>query len=88
MVMDDIITIDGAGRLVVPIAVRRRLHLVPGCRLRLREQGTQIVLEPIPGESRLVEENGRLVIPGRILDHNIDHRSVREERLDDLTPRP
>ncbi len=86
--MVDIIVIDGAGRLVLPVRMRRRLHLVAGCRLRVREEGSTIVLEPVPEESLPVEKDGLLVAPGRIDDRAVDHRIVREERLERLTPRP
>lgn len=83
---EDIITIDRAGRLVIPIRLRRRLHLHPGSRLRVRDVGPQLVLDPIPEESQVDEEGGLLVVRGSISHADADHRRFREERLDRLTP--
>ena len=44
--MNAIAEIDKAGRLVVPKKMRDALHLVPGTRLTLRQDGDSIVLEP------------------------------------------
>jgi len=73
------ITIDRLGRVVVPQDVRRRLGLIPGSRLRLRDDLDRIVLEAEHPEPELREVAGILVLcesgPAG------DHRSVREERL-------
>ena len=44
--MNAITEIDKAGRVVVPKKMRDALHLVPGTRLTLRQDGDAIVLEP------------------------------------------
>jgi AbrB family looped-hinge helix DNA binding protein len=54
-------TIDTAGRLVVPKALRDRIGLRAG-EVDLTLDGTGIRIEPIAGEG-LQEEGGRLVIP-------------------------
>jgi AbrB family looped-hinge helix DNA binding protein len=56
-----LVTIDTAGRLVVPKALRDRIGLRPGV-VELTLDGTGIRIEPIAGED-LEEEGGRLVIP-------------------------
>jgi AbrB family looped-hinge helix DNA binding protein len=80
--MDEIITIDGAGRLVVPRAIRARLHLREGSRLRVREEGGNLlVLEPVGEASVPVDVDGLLVIRGQLIGAIPDHREQRAERI-------
>jgi AbrB family looped-hinge helix DNA binding protein len=81
------VTIDGAGRLVVPLPVRRRLRLVAGSRLRITEKHDSILLEPEHGEPRIQEEHGILVVGGQLQGDLPDHRDGREERLNKLARR-
>ena len=57
-----IVTIDRAGRIVVPKALRDRLHLEPGQSLRAHVRDGRLELEPEPVDARLVEVDGLLVI--------------------------
>ena len=41
------LTIDGAGRLTLPKALRLELQLEPGDTLRLEAHGEQITLQPV-----------------------------------------
>ncbi len=80
--MEDIVTIDRAGRLVVPKAVRTKLQLREGTRLRLRaEAGQRLVLERVAEESAPVEVDGLLVIRGRLVGEIPDHREQRALRI-------
>lgn len=55
------ITIDRAGRLVIPKSIRDELNLVPGSELEIDTNGDEIRLRlPVP-KPRLVEKNGFLV---------------------------
>ena len=54
-------TIDQAGRLVIPKALRDQLGLRPG-EVELTADGAALRVVPVH-EDTLVEENGRLVIP-------------------------
>jgi AbrB family looped-hinge helix DNA binding protein len=54
-------TIDKAGRLVIPKALRDSVGLRPG-EVEVTADGASLRVEPISGES-LVERAGRLVIP-------------------------
>lgn len=54
-------TIDKAGRLVIPKALRDRLGLQPG-EVELTADGAALRVEAIAGEE-ILERNGRLVIP-------------------------
>lgn len=57
-----VVTIDRAGRIVVPKALRDRLHLEPGQSLRANVRDGRLELEPEPVDARLVEVDGVLVI--------------------------
>jgi AbrB family looped-hinge helix DNA binding protein len=80
--MEDIITIDGAGRVVVPKAIRARLGLREGTRLHVREEaGKRLVLEPLAEEGVPAEVDGLLVIRGRLIGQIPDHRDQRTQRI-------
>lgn len=72
-------TIDKAGRVVIPRALRRQTGLRDG-EVQISSDGAGIRIEPVAGEG-LVEEGRRLVIPpgGTALDDD----AVRELRLGD-----
>jgi AbrB family looped-hinge helix DNA binding protein len=69
-------TIDKAGRLVIPKALRDRLGLRPG-EVEVHADGTGIRVEPLATES-LDEHGGRLVIPAS--GTAIDDETVRSLR--------
>ena len=54
------LTIDGAGRIVLPSGVRRALNLSAGSRLRLDVVAQRIELTPAPDT-----DTALLVVPGR-----------------------
>jgi AbrB family looped-hinge helix DNA binding protein len=70
-------TIDGAGRLVVPKALRDRLGLRPG-EVELSIDGAGLRVEPVAGDE-LVELDGLLMIPpsGSVVTAE-EVRSLRE----------
>jgi AbrB family looped-hinge helix DNA binding protein len=78
--MEEFVTIDGAGRVVVPKAIRERLHLTKGSRLKVREDGCCLVIEPIPEECIPADVDGILVIRGRLAGEVPDHRAIRDQR--------
>jgi AbrB family looped-hinge helix DNA binding protein len=83
--MEEIIAIDAAGRLVVPKAIRTRLQLREGTRLRVREEaGKRLVLEPVSEEGAPAEVDGLLVIRGRLVGEIPDHREQRTQRIRSL----
>ena len=79
--MEEVITIDGAGRLVVPKAMWTKLNLREGTRLRVREDGAHLILEPIADEGAPAEADGLLVIQGRLIGEIPDHREQRADRI-------
>jgi AbrB family looped-hinge helix DNA binding protein len=54
-------TIDAAGRVVVPKALRDQLRLGAGTRLEVRLREGRIELEPLPTPMRLVRRDRGLV---------------------------
>ena len=80
------ITIDGAGRLVIPQAVRRRLHLTAGSRLRLTEDGERLRLERAAGNATLAPRGRLLVLVAAEPGEVSDHRALREERAERIAP--
>jgi AbrB family looped-hinge helix DNA binding protein len=54
-------TIDGAGRVVVPKALRRAVGLEAGAEVEIRATDGRIELEPAPLEVRLERRGGLLV---------------------------
>jgi AbrB family looped-hinge helix DNA binding protein len=70
-------TIDKAGRLVIPKALRDRLGLRPG-EVEVVADGAALRIEPVVS-AELVERDGRLVIPasGSLLTDE-DVRALRD----------
>jgi len=68
-------TIDKAGRLVIPRALRDRIGLSAGGEVELELDGAAVRIEPIAGTG-LREEDGLLVIPATGVP--ITAASVRE----------
>jgi AbrB family looped-hinge helix DNA binding protein len=54
-------TIDHAGRLVIPRAIRHQAGIQPGTVLDVRWNDGRIEIEPVPLRVRLVQE-GRLLV--------------------------
>ena len=61
-------TIDGAGRIVVPKAMRERLGLAGGRELDIREREGRLEIEPLPVPMSLAKRaGGRVAVPSRKL---------------------
>ena len=79
--MEDPVTIsmDAAGRLVIPAAVRKELALVGGADLVVEVHGGTIQLRPA-GNATLARRGRRLVVRSALVGDVPDHRELREER--------
>ena len=62
--MSETVTIDKAGRLIVPKKVRERLGLKSGDKLKIDVVGERIELEAQGDETKVETRNGRRVIVG------------------------
>ena len=63
--MSSTISIDQAGRLVLPKAIRERFNLIGGTKLRVETIGDHLELTPIfeGNETVLTEKKGLLIVP-------------------------
>lgn len=66
------ITIDKAGRIVVPKALRERYSLYPGAELEVEGTADGIRIRPRGGAGALVEKDGMLVHHGPAVAAAID----------------
>ncbi len=82
--MNSQITIDGAGRLVLPKAVREELGLCPGDTLDLAVKGDEVTLRPRRSARPLQKERGVWVLrTGQPLTADETRgalRQIREQR--------
>ena len=78
------LTIDKAGRVVIPKPLRQELHLEPGDALELESAGEEITLRPVRGTGPLTKEHGVWVfhagqpLPAPATDEML--RQIREDR--------
>lgn len=56
--MKTTLTVDKAGRVVLPKSVRDELQLAPGDTLQLETSGEQVTLRPLRGNAQLRKERG------------------------------
>lgn len=79
------VTIDSAGRILIPKSTRDELRLVPGDTLSLETDGERVTLSPVRSGSAMRRENGVWVfrsgkpIPATETDEALQHiRRMRE----------
>jgi AbrB family looped-hinge helix DNA binding protein len=77
------LTLDKAGRLVLPKPLREKMQLGPGTVLQLESEGESITLRPIRPKATLAKELGIWVYQGESSDDSLPELidRVREERL-------
>jgi AbrB family looped-hinge helix DNA binding protein len=66
-----LLTIDKAGRVVLPKPLRDRLQLAPGDTLQLESEGERITLRPVRQNVMLKKELGVWVYQGEPADASI-----------------
>jgi AbrB family looped-hinge helix DNA binding protein len=82
--MNTTVTLDKAGRVVIPKALRDELRLEPGDSLELESEGERVTLRPVRSESPLRKERGVWVfhsdkkLPAAVTDRAL--RDSREQR--------
>ena len=77
-------TVDNYGRIVIPKSIRKQLNLSPGEHLIIELIKDRIILKPLVSDTKVINEDGLLVLDGTLTDENsildmID--KTREERL-------
>jgi AbrB family looped-hinge helix DNA binding protein len=78
------LSIDKAGRVVIPKPLREKLHLEPGDSLEMESAREQITLRPVRGTGPLSKEHGVWVfhsgqpLPASATDEMLER--LREER--------
>jgi AbrB family looped-hinge helix DNA binding protein len=84
--MNGKITLDKAGRLVLPKPVRDRLKLDPGDALQLEADDDRIVLRPIRPKAMLRKELGVWVFQGESAEDSIPDLvdAIRRKRTDEI----
>ena len=80
------ITMDSAGRLVLPKEIRDEAHLEPGMPLRITLHDGRIEIEPAPREVRLVRK-GRFTIAVPVEDGPPLTAQVVNETLESIRNR-
>jgi AbrB family looped-hinge helix DNA binding protein len=63
-IMNTTVTLDKAGRVVIPKSLRDELHLEPGDTLQLESEGERVTLRPLRSSSPLQKEQGVWVFRG------------------------
>ena len=75
-----IVTIDTAGRLVIPKPLREQFNLTPGCELEIEATANGITLRRADAKATLVRKDGILVHHGATLAALDIADFIREER--------
>ncbi|MFN0103984.1 MAG: AbrB/MazE/SpoVT family DNA-binding domain-containing protein [Bryobacteraceae bacterium] len=82
--MSTTVTLDKAGRVVIPKALRDEIHLDAGDELELLAEGETLTLRPVRAATRLRKKQGIWVFGGgeRVTAAETDAvlRSIREQR--------
>jgi len=62
--MSEILSMDQAGRILIPETIRQQLHLEPGSRLVADVHGDRLELTQAPVEARIEKRGKRRVVVG------------------------
>jgi AbrB family looped-hinge helix DNA binding protein len=75
------LTIDKAGRIVLPKPVRDELQLSPGDSLEIESSEERVILRPVRGNGRIYKKQGVWVFDsGEPLDASVVNRTLRKVR--------
>lgn len=79
--MNTTVTLDKAGRVVIPKPLRDELHLEPGDTLELESEGEHVTLRPVRSASPLRKERGVWVFrSGKKLSAAVTDKALRDIR--------
>jgi AbrB family looped-hinge helix DNA binding protein len=77
------LTVDKAGRVVLPKPVRDELQRAPGDSLELESSEDHIILRPARGNGRMYKKQGVWVFDsGQPLDNDTVNRTIRRGRAE------
>ena len=77
------LTIDKAGRIVLPKLVRDELQLSPGDSLEVDSSEERVILRPVRGHGRMYKKQGVWVMnSGEPLDAGVVNRTLRRIRAE------
>ena len=80
--MNTTLTLDKAGRIVLPQSVRDELQLSPGDSLEMESSEERIVLRPARGKGRMKKESGVWVYDsGEALTSEMVQKTTRRVRV-------
>ena len=65
------LTLDQAGRVLIPKTLRQELHIGPGDTLQIESEGDEITLRPVRPKALLKKEHGVWVYQGEPSDASI-----------------
>jgi AbrB family looped-hinge helix DNA binding protein len=75
------LTIDKAGRIVLPKPVREELQLGPGDSLEVESSEERVILRPVRGNGRIYKKQGVWVMhTGAPLSADVVEKTVRQIR--------
>jgi AbrB family looped-hinge helix DNA binding protein len=75
------LTIDKAGRIVLPKPVRDELQLSPGDSLEIESSEDRVVLRPVRGGGRIYKKQGVWVMhSGAPLSQEVVEKTIRQVR--------
>ncbi|HWY54617.1 MAG TPA: AbrB/MazE/SpoVT family DNA-binding domain-containing protein [Terriglobales bacterium] len=75
------LTIDKAGRIVLPKPVRDELQLSPGDSLEVESSEERVVLRPVRGHGRVYKKQGVWVFDsGEPLESDVVNKTIRRVR--------
>ena len=80
----DTVSMDKAGRVVLPKAVRERLHLRAGALLELEVREGHLELRPVEGRPALVKRDGWWIHQGTGAPADSLENAVERQRADRL----
>jgi AbrB family looped-hinge helix DNA binding protein len=81
--MNTTVTIDKAGRVVIPKEIRDELRLEAGAALAIESEGGRVTLRPVRGVTPLSKERGVWVFRGdKVLSLEEANRIVRDTRAE------
>jgi AbrB family looped-hinge helix DNA binding protein len=81
------VSLDKAGRVVLPKALRDRMRLEPGDNLLVESEGERITLRPVRPQTTLKKEHGIWVYQGEPANESIPDliERERERRIRELS---